>query len=189
MLQKLIRRFTPAVLVMLALISCAESKGGEQFLGPIQAGSGDDGYTVITESMPRDLLPGVSLSSVIGIRGGRISIAGHVLEVPAGAVTVPTLFTLTVPLNGNVEVDLSATVTDVLGNVIDVGSKGFEKPVKLTLTYARGTNVEDPADLFIAYMPNGDHSKHEKLPSKHEDKKKLVSTSLSHFSKYCMAYD
>lgn len=185
MFRKFIQRFAPAAVVLLALTSCAETPTSI----PSVQSSSTPSYTVVRESLPADLLPGVSLSGIIGITGGSISLAGHVLEVPAGAVTVPTLFTLTVPLNGYVQVDLSATVTTILGKVVDVGALGFQKPVKLSLTYARATNVSDPKSLFVAYMPNGDHSKLEKLPSTLHATKKLVSAQLGHFSKYCMASD
>ena len=184
------RRVAPLALLLLAVASCNDITPTAVPNFEVQAAksTSTSSYTVIEESLPKDLLPGVSLSAIIGITGGNISLAGHVLHVPAGAVTVPTLFTMVVPLNGYVEVDLSATVTDILGNVIQVTK--FSKPLTLTLTYARAkTNVTDPSRLFIAYMPNGDHSKLEKLPSTVSTTNLTVSAKLDHFSKYCMATD
>jgi hypothetical protein len=185
------RRFAPALLVLLALASCSDttpSATETQFA--VQAASTTGEYAPVREMLPKDLLPGVSLSSVIGIQGGKISLAGHVLTIPAGAVTIPTLFTMTVPLNGYVEVELLATVSTVLGTVIDVGAQGFKKPVTLSLTYARAMpNVDNPSKLFIAYMKNGDYIELQKLPSWTDRNQKLVSAELDHFSKYCMASD
>jgi hypothetical protein len=144
-------------------------------------------YTLIRETLPIGL--DLSTSSLIGASGGSISIAGHKLTIPKGAVSSPTLFTMTLPANGYVEVELTAIVTDILGNVIDVGLSGFNKPVKLALTYARATNVTDPSKLFIAWMPDDNHDRHVPLPSDVNTKKKLVTAEVSHFSKYCMASD
>lgn len=116
---------------------------------------------------------------VIGLDGGILTLQQHALVVPAGAVLVPTGFKMELIPNDHVMVDLGAYV---LGQ--DVGEKGFEKPVTLTLSYANA-NVKDPSKLYILrYNENGQH---EKLPSVVDPVKKTVSAQLDHFSKYCMA--
>jgi hypothetical protein len=139
-------------------------------------------FKVITESVipPID----TKVTGLIGIGGGSITLMGHTLTVPSGAVTVPTLFTLIALPNPYVDVEATATVTGLLGNVVDVGIFGFKKPVTLTLTYSRATNVSNPANLFIGYFRSDGTI--EPLKSAVDTGKKTVSAQLSHFSKYGM---
>ena len=123
----------------------------------------------------------------IGLLGGSISVANHTVSVPLGAVTLPTLFSLTHANNGYVEIDARATVTDLLGRILDVGGLGFKKPVTMTLTYARATNVTDPTRLkIVRLMPNGQH---EVLPTTVNTYNKTISAKLDHFSRYAMVSD
>ena len=100
-------------------------------------------------------------------------------------MTIPTLFTLVALPTPEVDVLATATITDVLGKVVDVGELGFKRPVTLTLTYYRATNVDDPKRLVIVYFrPNG---KLEVLDSNVDYKRYTVTAKLKHFSKYGMA--
>lgn len=148
-------------------------------------GSKDDAdYTFIQEH-PLFPLPPLSVSQLIGVSGGTISVMGHSLVVPAGAVSTPTLFTMTLPRLGYVEVELHATVTDLLGRLIDVGASGFDRPVTLSMTYARATNVDDPRDLVILHKRG--NNKYEVIPSVLNQSTKRLTAQLEHFSGYCMA--
>ena len=110
---------------------------------------------------------------------------GHSLVVPAGAVSTPTLFTMTLPRLGYVEVELHATVRDLLGRLIDVGAAGFDRPVTLSMSYARATNVDDPRDLVILHKLGND--RYEVIPSVLNQSTKRLTAQLEHFSGYCMA--
>lgn len=140
-------------------------------------------YTLIRErlELPVDL----DASKIIGIQGGSLSLLGHRIDVPAGAVSRPVLFTMVVSTPGFIEVELDATISGLFGRVIDVGGAGFDRPVQLSLTYARATNVEDPADLVILRrLPSGAV---EELPSRVDGDRQTVTAELEHFSRYCMA--
>ena len=113
-----------------------------------------------------------------------VALTGGVVATPAGAVTLPTLFTLTLRTNGYVEVDLLALQTNLLGRVLNIGESGFRKPVTLTMTYARGTNVTDPSRLKIMRWKSD--GRHEILPSRVDTDTKRVTAQLDHFSRYCM---
>lgn len=146
----------------------------------------DDGgdYTFIQEN-PLFPLPPLTVSQLIGVSGGTLNVMGHSLVVPAGAVSRPTLFTMTLPRLGYVEVELHATVTDLLGRLIDVGASGFDRPVTLSMTYARATNVDDPRDLVILHKLG--NNKYEVIPSVLNQSTKRLTAQLEHFSGYCMA--
>ena len=129
----------------------------------------------------------LDLTKIIGIKGGEITVLSHTLAVPRGAVLEPTAFRMRVAPTVRVEVELTAVI-EKAGSVIDVGSDGFEKPVSLSLSYARATNVKDPSRLKIVLL-NDDGSIKEVLPSTVDTKKKTVTAKLPHFSRYAMACD
>lgn len=154
-------------------------------------------YEIITGDAPIRSRHGI-VTGLIGTLGGTLSLAGHTLQVPAGSVLEPTLFSLQVMDNGYVEIELRATLIQriwrwLLGlifRIIDVGSLGFEKPVTIEMTYSYANNVEDPRDLVILRMQDDDpnHEKpHELIPSEVDVERKVVRAQLDHFTKYCMA--
>jgi hypothetical protein len=187
----------PAFLALLLFSSCEPGRApvSEVPTAPrFEEASGSEGsatYKLIEGRIPSEIAD-LQVSKLIGIDGGSLNLAGHTLTVPAGAVEQPTLFTMTLVTNGYVEVDLSATATDLLGNVIDVGSQGFPKGKEptLSLTYAWASNVEkgEEGKLLILRMHGEYHSdEHEELESAVETDSKDVSVVLDHFSKYCVA--
>lgn len=180
-------RTAAALVVALVTLSCGSADSGHRTPFEPQFATltvGGTTYTRIEERAPGTEL---SLSQIIGLQGGSVSLAGHTITVPFGAVTEPTLFTLELANNGYVEVELSAVVTDLLGRVIDVGSSGFEKPVTLSLTYARATNVTDPSRLKIVRLKS--NGRHEVLPSTVQTGPLTVTATLDHFSRYAMLSD
>lgn len=121
---------------------------------------------------------------LIGPEGGLIELAGHSILVPPGAIDRPAFFSLVALPTGYVEVELLAFTRALLG-IIDVGSRGFDKPVDLTLSYARATNVRDPDKLFILRLNL--FRPHERMPSTVDKGSRTVTAQLDHFSRYCMA--
>ncbi len=160
------------------------------WLSRLLGGDNNDGqsgeYTLIKER-PR-LIGGLLdflVVDLLGLDGGLLSVLGHSILVPPGAVDRPALFSIEVQRNGLVEVDLTATARDWRGRIIDIGEQGFDEPVTLTLSYERATNVDDPDDLVILRrLPGGGF---EELPTTVDRQNKTVSAQLDHFSRYCMA--
>lgn len=130
---------------------------------------------------------GEDASAWIGSAGGTVSTAAYKLTVPAGAVSQPTRFRIEPTNTGVYAVDLSAHKKGGLLNLslIEVGSKGFAKPVKLTIKYANATNVQQPSDLVIVYIRS--NGTIELQTSVVNTTAKTVTSPLSHFSKYAMA--
>jgi hypothetical protein len=143
------------------------------------------GYRLIESPLPEGL-PAIEVSKLIGLSGGSLHLAGHSIEVPEGAVSVPTLFTLSLVTDGYVEVELTAVVSSISGSVLDVGGNGFGgSTVALTLSYAAATNVGDPDDLLILRMLKDGQV--EALDVVVEPNGKRVTAQLDHFSRYCLA--
>jgi hypothetical protein len=128
---------------------------------------------------------GQDAAYLLNLLGGPTRQSYTLIQQPPGAVGGPTLFTMLALPTGYVEVDVTALVPQLLGSSLNIGAIGFRKPVRLSLSYARATNVRDPQDLFILRMKlNG---RHEVLPSTVDTVRKLVTAELEHLSKYCMA--
>jgi hypothetical protein len=177
------------------LASCGDSsQPDESPLAPPQADLVSDAlnllapppassYKLITEPA---LLGDLDISKLIGLTGGTISIQGITLTVPSGALSTPTLFTVLALPTNVVDGSFTAIVSNLLGLVTDVGGIGFKKPVTITMSYARATNVKDPSRLFIVYYDYA-NNRLVKLPSTVNTKTKTVSAQTDHFSKYGMA--
>src|SRR5688572_27410912 len=128
-------------LMALALTISAGCSTSETTLAPLDRqpavvyGGGQE-YTLVEGTLPLGL-PSLEVARLIGVTGGSLSLAGHSITIPAGAVRTPTLFIMTLGTSGFVNVELTA-VRIVFGQRIDIGSFGFAngETVKLTLSYA-----------------------------------------------------
>lgn len=136
----------------------------------------EDGYTIARETNPT---VGVA-TAVIDQNGGSLAIGKNVLTVPAGAVDGPTTFTMTKLVN---EIEVGLTATRLLPN--DVGSRGFNVPLKLSLSYAGATEVPaNAAELKVLWV-KADGSI-EAQPTAVNTSGKFAVGSLTHFSQYAL---
>jgi len=159
----------------------------EPLLGSLLGGTTAQ-YTLVREPLLSPVSQILSTSGLIGINGGSITLLGHTLTVPSGAVTQPTLFVLSILPTGYVEVELEASVSSLLGTVLNVGGQGFLKPVPVTLTYSRATNVSDPRKLKIVHLKGLlGYKEMVVLPTRVDLEKKTVTADLEHFSRYAIA--
>lgn len=110
--------------------------------------------------------------------GGELTLLGHTLTIPAGAIDRPTMFVMSVLAGTEIQVELIAYDPDLYE---DVGGKGFNVPVQLALSYAEA-EVDDPESLTIVYItPDGDK---EVIESTVDTENQVVRAELSHFSRY-----
>lgn len=122
-----------------------------------------------------------SISAVVDGSGGILKVCKHFLTIPAGAVSGPTVFSMT-KLDSEIKVDLTATSVGSLV-VNNVGAAGFIKPLTLTLNY--GSAVTLPANLSSMgiYWVKGDGTV-EPLSSVVETVNQRVLAHPTHFSAY-----
>jgi hypothetical protein len=119
----------------------------------------------------------------IGSEGGSISTAAYTLTVPRGAVGTRTKFVITPTNTGTYTINLEAYEQGLLG-LVNVGKRGFKKPVLLTISYANANGVTNEKKLGIVYMQTS--TEVEAQPTTVDMRDKDVTAQLSHFSKYAM---
>ena len=154
-------------------------------------------YTLVQEPLLTNVLGTVvstadgllsSVTKLLGVNGGTLTNLGHRLTVPSGAVDGPTTFGLGVLLNRTTQIDLTAYAPGGSGR-IDVGEEGFDRPVRVDMTYSRA-NVRsaDEGDLVVLRMnPAGLGALHEVVPASIDERNEKATFWLEHFSKYAMA--
>ncbi|MEX2570683.1 MAG: hypothetical protein WD737_05210 [Gemmatimonadota bacterium] len=105
-------------------------------------------FVVIRESEDLGIVSGS-----IGAAGGELHLGNHSLYVPEGAVEQSTVFTMSRADDELVRLRLSATVNDHN----DVGSAGFEKPVRLTISFSGAEDLPESTDKLevIYFRPDG----------------------------------
>lgn len=154
-------------------------------------------YTLIREPLLNTLLGTVVqtvdgllalVTELIGVNGGSLELLGHRLVVPRNAVDAPTTFNLGVLLNGTTQIDLSAYAPGGSGR-IDVGAEGFDRPVRVDITYSRASvRSRDEDDLVVLRLnPAGLGALHEVVPASIDEDREKATVWLEHFSKYAMA--
>jgi len=154
----------------------------------VVTGPNGETYTLI-RSKPLISLPlQLQVTDLISLNGGSITLLGHTLAVPAGAVTSPTLFTMLLGLNGYIEVNLEALSPSLLGGLLNIGGHGFRRPVRVTLSYANAADVVDPSRLVIVHLPGlWGYETAEPVPTTVDPVRKTVTAELDHFSRYAIA--
>lgn len=190
-MMRRLRIFLPVLLLAVSASGCeGGGEGGKHPTSPsplLGLGS-PSGYTLANDPLiPALLNTPLKISGLVGLGGGTLEILGHRLEVPVGAVLEPTLFTVAVLPTGSVEVYLTATRTDLLRRLLNVGGSGFRKPVRVTLSYSRSTNVPDPSALVILRM-RGPGGVPQPMPSQVDPVRRTVTADLDHFSPYSIAF-
>lgn len=169
------RSFRSLLLVVLpALSACAESATGTGTRG------------LLSDSTSQFLacpsaLPAVSATGTIGALGGVLTAGPLRLEVPAGAVTLPTLFELVVPPSPYMEVQLHA---------VGVERFVFEQPVTVTLDYSRCPSATGPAGapLKVVHVAPLTRAVLEDMGGEVNPGTRTIRFSTGHFSSYVVAY-
>lgn len=190
-------------LVLGGFAACDEAGSEHALIGPSlpvfeesEEDGGGDGELVEEEAYSG----ATAAAAWIGSAGGSISLAGHSLTVPEGAVSQHLCFTMELGTSTVVDVDLNAWQMEssegckVEGNAEEVeageGSSRvlwtgtFDVPVSLALTYSRALDVSDPTELVVAWLKSAT----ETLPvsSSVDTASETVRGELNHFSEYAL---
>ena len=118
--------------------------------------------------------PYVGETRIIGPDGGEIKIGPHTLDIPAGALTEPTVVTAEAPVSNLVTVTFSPH------------GLTFLKQPELTLSYAR-CYLPQNYRYRLAYIDDNDNLIEYPFSVDRKGKDKVVGW-IWHFSKYAIAY-
>jgi hypothetical protein len=114
--------------------------------------------------------------ATIGPEGGRLSLDGFVMNVPAGAVLDTTTFVMRVP---------EAKVLKVKIRARDEKHFVFEKPVTITLDYSRCSSA--PTDPTAWYIDENTNSELEEMPGANDAAAHTFTLQTGHLSGYALA--
>ncbi len=174
-----IRRLLVAALALVALGTAACDSSTAPTALTMAAPRADrlGGFTLVKST---SVQTPVTVSALLGSAGGTLSVNGHTLKVPAGALTQPTVITMSTVAGSSIQVSLSATHWRT-GAPMTV----FLTPLRLSLSYA-GAQVNNPAKLKLAWVVNGQVVAVQ--PSDVDRSRKTVTSSVYHFSQWGIAY-
>ena len=161
--------------VSLAAVSC--DGAGDALLAPDAPLLAASGSTLVecpvseTRSVTETLLP----------LGGTIELDGHSFTLPAGAIAVPTSFTLTVPKSNYVEIEIHAVGEDVFG---------FPElaPASITISYDRCTRSNiDQSALTAWYIDSATKALLQHMGGTDDKLARTVTFDSDHLSGFAIA--
>jgi hypothetical protein len=118
-------------------------------------------------------------TALVSPLGGVVSVAGASISIPAGALLLPSIVTVTVPASKFVEVDVS---------VAGVPHFTFELPVTVTISYARCTRSDiDRAPLSAWYIESATKALLENMGGVDDKVARTVTFRTGHLSGYAVA--
>jgi hypothetical protein len=122
----------------------------------------------------------LSTSSLISVLGGTVSTGGSSITIPFGALTVPTLITLTIPASQYMEIDARAN---------DLLSFLFNQPVSVTIDYSRCTRSDlDSIPLSVWHIDPLTHELLENMGGVDNKANHTITFTTNHFSGYAVAF-
>ena len=121
-----------------------------------------------------------STTGIVGPLGGVLSLGNYVVNIPAGAVPVPTAFVLTVPEGRFMKVDVTA---------VGVEHYLFDAPVSVTVDYSRCSDGRVAGrDLSVWYVAPLTNAPLENMGGTDDRANRRITFSTGHLSGYVIAY-
>jgi hypothetical protein len=162
----------PATL-LLTTLSCGE----EHARGVVDPKTSSSSSPRLVECPTSETL---TTQAIIGPLGGTVSLGGTSIRIPLGAVTVPTLITVTVPASRFVEVEVQAN---------DLISFLFQTPVSITIDYSRCNRSDvDQAPLTVWYIDSATKEPLENMGGQDDKSRRRITFETGHLSGYAIAF-
>jgi hypothetical protein len=121
-----------------------------------------------------------SSQALVGVLGGTVQVGGTSITIPAGALSVPTLITVTVPASQYVEIDVRAN---------DLLSFLFNAPVSVTIDYSRCTRANIANDtLSVWHIDPSTNTLLEDMGGVDDKTHETITFSTGHLSGYAVAF-
>jgi hypothetical protein len=182
-MKRYIRYFALIAAASSLLSACDSSPTGVEFKrqDDIVIGNGTHTFTFpITGPNGEDIA-----FQYITPQGGRVAAGGHEMLVPAGAVSQPTWFLMSVVASDRIQVKLKAWRAS---DWAPVSQFPVSNPIRLNLNVSKVTGI-DLSQLVVVYLPDErfDGRKEAVLSTLSADAKMLTGY-VSHFSMYAVAF-
>jgi hypothetical protein len=162
-----------AALLLASVVSCGEERATGT-VDPTTASLASSPSLVecpTNETLTRQLL--------VGPLGGLVDIGGTKVTIPAGALSLPTLITLTIPASRYVEIQVRAN---------SLVSFVFDAPVEITLDYSRCTRSDiDRVPLSAWYINAVTKQLLENMNGADDKASRTVKFQTDHLSNYAIA--
>lgn len=168
-------RFAALALGAAVLASCAEGGAAGRVTAPEAPRASSSLASTLIEC-PSET--SASASALVGPLGGTVAVGGHRLVIPPLAVPLPTEFTVTAPASGYLELDVRAGGQE---------HYTFQKPVSLTLSYARCTRSDiNKAPLRVFYIDPVTNAVLEDMGGTDDKTARTVTIGTGHLSGYAI---
>ena len=161
--------------LLVALFPAACGDAGDGPLAPDVPAFSSSGATLVECPVAETR----STTGVVGLLGGTISLDGHSISLPAGAVLLPTQIELTVPASNYMEIAIHANGLE---------SFEFNAPVTVTLSYDRCTRSDiDQRTLTAWHIDEATKALLENMGGTDDKQARTVTFTSGHLSGFAIA--
>lgn len=162
-------------LAALALFGCADSpRRTDKIVAPVLLDA--SGASALLECPTSQ---SASALGLLGVGGGVVSIGGNSVQLPFGAVSLPTLIALRIPASSYVEVDVTAN---------DLFSFVFRRPVSITIDYSRcPPEATDGVALTVWHIDPRTKALLEPMGGINDPVRRRITFVTGHLSGYAIA--
>lgn len=130
--------------------------------------------------MPGPTTQTLTSAAVVGVLGGTVSIGATSITIPAGALSLPTLITVTVPAGQYMEVDINAN---------NLTSFLFNLPVSVTIDYSRCDAASTAGQtLSVWHIDTWTKALFENMGGVNDSTQQSITFSTPHLSGYAIAF-
>jgi hypothetical protein len=122
-----------------------------------------------------------TITGVVGLLGGTLSLGPTKISIPLGAVLEPTLFQIVIPESQYMEVDVHA---------VGLTSFLFKRPVQVTIDYSRCADEAIPAGAQLqgVYIDGETKAVLQQMGGVDDHDSRRITFSTPHLSGYAVAY-
>ena len=122
-----------------------------------------------------------TVTGVVGLLGGSLSLGSTKITIPVGAVLEPTLFQIVIPESQYMEVEVHA---------VGLTSFLFKRPVQITIDYSRCSDDAIPAGAQLqgVYIDGDTKAVLQQMGGVDDHDSRRITFSTPHLSGYAVAY-
>ena len=163
--------------IAVAVLGLATSCGEQRATAPSPSGSLSKDATPSLLECPTSQT--TSTTGVVDPLGGSVFLGATGIALPAGALTAPTLFQVTIPSSTYMEIDVSA---------VGFQTFLFQQPVTITIDYSRCNRSDiDQETLHVYHIDPLTHQLLEDMGGIDDKVSQQITFTTTHLSGYAVA--